>query len=299
MPKPVTFRRRYRQEIQAYAFLWPALVILGLLMIYPLVQVIRMSFYNIGPRQETWVGFENYAQLLASPLFWKVLWQTILFTAGSVAMHLMIGLGLAMLLHTRVNTRFRDFMRGLLIVPWLLAPTVAGMIWVLMLAPFGVVNGFLTSIGLLDPDSTINWLGNPDTSLLSVTAMNVWRAFPFFMVMLLAGLQAIPEELYEAADIDGTSALAKFWYITLPGLRGVITTIVLLDSIWTFRAFDPVYVMTGGGPINSSEVLATAIYFDAFQKFRFGYASAEAMLMFLILFVVSAVYVRRAVREIA
>ncbi|TMG86644.1 MAG: sugar ABC transporter permease [Betaproteobacteria bacterium] len=118
------------------------------------------------------------------------------------------------------------------------------------------------------------------------------------MVMLLAGLQAIPDELYEAADIDGTTPLAKFWYITLPGLRGVITTVVLLDSIWTFRAFDPVYVMTGGGPINSSEVLATAIYFDAFQKLKFGYASAEATVMFLILFAVSAVYVRRAVREI-
>jgi multiple sugar transport system permease protein len=128
--------------------------------------------------------------------------------------------------------------------------------------------------------------------------MNVWRAFPFFMVMLLAGLQAIPDELYEAADIDGTTPLGKFWYITLPGLRGVIATIVLLDSIWTFRAFDPVFVMTGGGPMNSSEVLATAIYFDAFQKLKFGYASAEATVMFLILFAVSAIYVRRAVREI-
>jgi multiple sugar transport system permease protein len=153
-------------------------------------------------------------------------------------------------------------------------------------------------LGILDSSATINWLGSPETSLLSVTAMNVWRAFPFFMVMLLAGLQAIPEELYEAADIDGTTSLAKFWYITLPGLRGVIATIVLLDSIWTFRAFDPVFVMTGGGPMNSSEVLATAIYFDAFQKQKFGYASAEAAVMFLILFAVSAVYVRRAVREI-
>jgi multiple sugar transport system permease protein len=215
-----------------------------------------------------------------------------------VTLHLFIGLGLALLLHARINARVRNFMRGLLIIPWLLAPTVAGMIWVLMLAPFGVVNGLLASLGILQSSATINWLGSPETSLLSVTAMNVWRAFPFFMVMLLAGLQAIPDELYEAADIDGTTPLAKFWYITLPGLRGVIATIVLLDSIWTFRAFDPVFVMTGGGPMNSSEVLATAIYFDAFQKLKFGYASAEAVVMFLILFAVSAIYVRRAVREI-
>jgi multiple sugar transport system permease protein len=298
MPTSLTFRRRYRQELQAYAFLWPALLILGLLMVYPLLQVIRMSFYEVSLQREAWVGLGNYAQLMQTSLFWQVLWQTILFTAGSVTLHLVIGLGLALLLHARINARIRNFMRGLLIIPWLLAPTVAGMIWVLMLAPFGVVNGLLASLGILDSSATINWLGSPETSLLSVTAMNVWRAFPFFMVMLLAGLQAIPDELYEAADIDGTTPLAKFWYITLPGLRGVITTVVLLDSIWTFRAFDPVYVMTGGGPINSSEVLATAIYFDAFQKLKFGYASAEATVMFLILFVVSAVYVRRAVREI-
>jgi len=292
-------RRRYRQEILAYAFLWPALLVLGLLMLYPLLQVIRMSFFEVTLRRETWVGVENYIQLLSTALFWQTLWQTVLFTAGSVSLHLAIGLSLALLLHSRINPRFRDFMRGVLIVPWLLAPTVAGMIWVLMLAPFGVMNGFLAAIGILPAGATINWLGNPDTSLLSVTAMNVWRAFPFFMVMLLAGLHAIPDELYEAAEIDGARWLAKFRYITLPGLSGVIATIVLLDSIWTFRAFDPVYVMTGGGPMNSSEVLATAIYFYAFQKLKFGYASAEATVMFVILFVVSAVYVRRAVREIA
>ncbi|HEX7512841.1 MAG TPA: sugar ABC transporter permease [Candidatus Methylomirabilis sp.] len=298
MSTPLTFRRRYRHEIQAYGFLGPALVLLGLLMVYPLGQVIRMSFYEVTLRKEVWVGLANYAELLKAPLFWQVLWQTVLFTVGSMVMHLVIGMGLALLLHTKINLQIRNFLRGLLIIPWLFAPTVAGMIWVLMLSPFGVVNGFLTTIGLLDPNATINWLGNPATSLLSVTAMNVWRAFPFFMVMLLAGLQAIPEDVYEAADIDGTTPLQKFWYITIPALSGVIATIVLLDSIWTFRAFDPVYVMTGGGPVNSSQVLPTIIYFDAFQKLKFGYASAEAVIMFLILFAFSVVYVRRAVREI-
>jgi len=296
---PLSFRRRHRQELRAYAYLWPALVLLGLLMVWPLVQVVRMSFFEVTLQQQRFVGLANYGELLATPLFWRALMQTVLFTAGSVLLHLVTGLGLALLLHTRINARFIAAMRGALIIPWLLAPTVAGMIWVLMLAPFGVVNGLLMSLHLLDPANTLNWLGSPDTALASVTAMNVWRAFPFFMVMLLAGLQAIPEVLYEAADIDGATAFDKFRYITLPGLRGVITTIVLLDSIWTFRAFDPVYVMTGGGPMNSSEVLATAIYFDAFQKLKFGYASAEATVMFVILFVVSAVYVRRAVREIA
>ena len=291
-------RQRFRHEFQAYSFLGPALLLLGLLMVYPLAQVIRMSFYEINLRRETWVGLGNYAELLRAPLFWQVLWQTILFTVGSVVFHLLIGMGLALLLHARINVRLRNFFRGMLIIPWLFAPTVAGMIWVLMLSPFGVLNGFLTTFGILDRNATINWLGSPQTSLLSVTAMNIWRAFPFFMVMLLAGLQAIPEDIYEAANIDGTTAWQRFWYITIPGLRGIILTVVLLDFIWTFRAFDPVYVMTGGGPVNSSQVLPTTIYFDAFQKLKFGYASAEAVVMFLILFAASLVYVRRAVREI-
>jgi multiple sugar transport system permease protein len=298
MPDPTALRHRFRHELQALGFLGPALLLLGILMVYPLLQVMRMSVYEIRVRQESWVGLANYLQLARNPEFWQAFVQTAYFTVGSVAMHLVLGMGLALLLHTKINTQIRNFFRGILIIPWLLAPTVAGMIWVLMLSPFGILNGFLTTIGLLDPNATINWLGSPATSLLSVTAMNIWRAFPFFMVMLLAGLQAIPEELYEAAALDGTTPAQKLWYITLPSLQGVILTIVLLDFIWTFRAFDPVYVMTGGGPINSSQVLATSIYFDAFQKFKFGYASAEAMVMFLVLFAFSVVYVRRAVREI-
>jgi len=295
----MTFRQRYRHEIQAYAFLGPALGLLLVLMVYPLGRVIRMSFYEVSFRKETWVGLVNYAELLASPLFWQVLWQTVLFTVGSVVMHLVIGMGLALLLHTTINVHIRNFLRGLLILPWLFAPTVAGMIWVLMLSPFGVLNGLLAVLGFLDGTQTINWLGNPSTALLSVTAMNIWRAYPFFMVMLLAGLQAIPQDVYEAADIDGTTQGQKFWYITLPALRGIILTIVLLDFIWTFRAFDPVYVMTGGGPVNSSQVLPTDIYFSAFQRHQIGYAAAEAVVMFLILFALSVFYVRRAVREIA
>ena len=117
------------------------------------------------------------------------------------------------------------------------------------------------------------------------------------MVMLLAGLQSVPQQLYEAAQIDGATIFQQFRYVTLPELKSVITTIVLLDSIWTFRAFDPVFVMTGGGPSHSSEVLATAIYFDGFQKMKFGYASAEAILMFILLFIVSAIYVRQTMNK--
>jgi multiple sugar transport system permease protein len=289
--------RSYRQEILAASFLWPSLLILVALLIYPLLEVIRLSFYRSNLQSEVWAGLGNYVTLITDPLFWQAARQTVSFTFFSVALHLVIGLALALLLNMQINRRFQSLARGLLIVPWLLAPTVAGMIWVLMLAPFGVINGLLVSFGLLDASSTISWLGNPSTALHSVTAMNVWRAFPFFMVMLLAGLLAVPRELYEAAQIDGASRIRQFWHITLPQLRGVITTIVLLDSIWTFRAFDPVFVMTGGGPAHASEVLATAIYFDGFQALDFGYASAQAVVMFIVLFIASVFYMRRAMNQ--
>lgn len=294
----MTFKQKYREELLAFSFLWPALLILVALLLYPLGDVIRLSFYDSNLQREVWVGLGNYVALFNDPLFWKAFVQTVVFTFFSVVLHLVIGLALALLLNMHLDATFRSLARGLLIVPWLLAPTVAGMIWVLMLQPFGVFNGFLVSLGLLDPNGTISWLGDPSTALGSVTAMNVWRAFPFFMVMLLAGLQAIPRQLYEAAEIDGATLWEQFWHITLPQLRGVMATIVLLDSIWTFRAFDPVYVMTGGGPAHSSEVLATAIYFDGFQKLKFGYASAQAVVMFVVLFIVSAIYVRRTMRNV-
>ncbi|MBL8588089.1 MAG: sugar ABC transporter permease [Methylobacteriaceae bacterium] len=267
-------------------------------MLYPLIEVARLSLHESNLTRETWVGFGNYATLLADRFFWATFLNTVLFTVGSVVLHLVIGLGLALLLNAGVNPYFRSFARGVLIVPWLLAPTVAGMIWVLMLAPFGVFNGMLTTLGVISSTSNIAWLGDSATALGSVTAMNVWRAFPFFMVMLLAGLQAVPQQQYEAAQLDGATLWQQFRFITLPSLRSVIATIVLLDSIWTFRAFDPVFVMTGGGPSHSSEVLATAIYFDGFQKLKFGYASAEAMVMFASLFIVSAFYVRRSMRSV-
>ena len=289
----LALRDKYREELLALSFLWPSLLILAALLLYPLVDVVRLSFYDSNLQREVWVGLGNYAALVEDPLFWRAFGQTVIFTFFSVALHLVIGLGLALLLNLPINRTFRTVARGLLIVPWLLAPIVAGMIWVLMLAPFGVANGLLASLGLLDPAAAFSWLGDPSTALGSVTAMNVWRAFPFFMVMLLAGLQAIPRQLYEAAEIDGASLFRQFWHVTLPQLRGVMATVVLLDSIWTFRAFDPVFVMTGGGPAHASEVLPTAIYFDGFQKLRFGYASAEAVVMFAVLFTVSAFYVRR------
>ncbi len=283
---------------QAYFYVGPSLLLLLALLVYPLFQVIRLSLFEVGTSSNTFIGLKNYTQLLADPIFFKALYQTVCFTLGSVFFHFFIGLGLALMLNQPVNQKFRNTLRGILIIPWLIAPTVAAMIWVLIYNPFGILNGLLATLGIIKAGvASINWLGNPDYSLFSVTLVNIWRGFPFIMVMLLAGLQGIPGELYEAGMLDGANSWKSFWFITLPSLKGTFMTVGLLDTIWTFRHFDTIFTMTGGGPINSSEVMTSYIYNLAFRSLRWGYASAEAVIMFLILLIFSLIYIQRVRKE--
>ncbi len=283
---------------QPYFYVGPSLLLLLALLVYPLFQVIRLSLFEVGTSSNTFIGLKNYTQLLADPIFFKALYQTVYFTLGSVFFHFFIGLGLALMLNQPVNQKFRNTLRGILIIPWLIAPTVAAMIWVLIYNPFGILNGLLATLGIIKAGvASINWLGNPDYSLFSVTLVNIWRGFPFIMVMLLAGLQGIPGELYEAGMLDGANSWKSFWYITLPSLKGTFMTVGLLDTIWTFRHFDTIFTMTGGGPINSSEVMTSYIYNLAFRSLRWGYASAEAVIMFLILLIFSLIYIQRVRKE--
>jgi multiple sugar transport system permease protein len=285
------------KEMQAYFYVAPALFLLLVLLVYPLFQVMKLSFFDANGMSEKFVGFANYTNLLKDPIFWKALYQTFYFTIGSVGFHFIIGFGLALMLNQPLSRIVRDVFRGVLIIPWLIAPTVAAMIWVLIYNPFGMLNGIMIALGLMKKGVNLNWLGNPALALFSVTVVNIWRGLPFIMVMLLAGLQGIPEELYEAGMIDGATPLKSFLYITIPCLKGTIMTVGLLDTIWTFRHFDIIFAMTGGGPVNSSEVLTTHIYNLAFRSFRWGYASAEAIIMFLILLVFSLYYIHRIKKE--
>ncbi len=291
-------KRTALKALQPYFFVLPGTAILVSLLVYPLLQVFILSFFEGNAFGREFVGLLNYAALLKDPIFWKALLQTFIFTFFSVLFHFLIGMTLALLLHQQIESQIRSLFRGLLIIPWLIAPTVAAMIWTLIYNPFGMLNGLLSGIGLLAVGANnVNWLGNPSLALFSVTAVNVWRGFPFTMVMLLAALQSIPDELYEAARIDGAGSVKSFFHITIPGLRGTILTVGLLDTIWTFRHFDIVFAMTGGGPMNSSEVLTTHIYNQAFRSLKWGYSSSEAVMMFLLLLVFSLSYIRHIGKE--
>ena len=297
MTARISRKAKLLKELQPYFYVMPGILILMGLLVYPLLRVFTLSFFEGSAFQRSFVGLANYIELVRDEDFWRAVYHTFLFTVSSVFFHFLIGLFLAVLLHQKISSMVRSFFRGFLIIPWLIAPTVAAMIWMLIYLSFGILNGILKDLGFLAGGQVISWLGDPKLSLFSVTVVNIWRGFPFTMVMLLAALQGIPDELYEAARIDGAGAVKSFFHITLPSLKGTMLTIGLLDTIWTFRHFDIIFSLTGGGPMNSSDVLTTNIYNTAFRAQRWGYSSSTAVMMFLFMLVFSLLYIRQIRNE--
>lgn len=285
-------RGRIREEAAGYLFIAPTVLLLIVVLAYPALTSLRLSV--TVPGAPGGVGLARYAELLQSSLFWQVVRQTALFVAASVASHLVIGMALALALNQPLPGR--TLLRIVALLPWVVPDVVAGIIWKWILNPlYGVLNDALLQLGLsADP---LEWLTHPQLAMLSVVLANIWRGFPFVMIILLAGLQSIPGELYEAAAIDGAGPLARFRSITLPGLRKVLVVALALDTIWEVRRFGLIQAMTGGGPGTLTEVLSTQIFKQYFQFFRFEFASAMAVAMTGLLLLISLPYVRMIVRE--
>lgn len=284
---PSRRRRQLRRTAESYAFLAPTLILLFVLMIVPIVMVIGYSFQDrviIGADGD-FVGLQNYVTLLSDPGFWKATGNTVFFTVVSVVAHLILGLGFALMLNsTLIGALPRALFRGIYVLPWLFTVAVIAVLWRMLLAPNGVINFLL--------DTDVEWLASPQLALGAVTFINIWAGYPFFMVSLLAGLQGIPADLYEAATVDGTHAGQRFWHVTIPQLRPIIVSLVLLDLIWTSQQFALIWMTTGGGPIDVTEVLSTFTYKLAFTKYDFSAASTSAVLVLLMSMVLAVFYVR-------
>jgi len=279
------------------SFIMPAMVLLLLLTGYPLFQVIQMSFFDYKDKANpVFAGGSNYDAIIHDPLFWNAMGNTVVFTFSSVICGLIIGLSLALLLNQPINTRFRAIFRSLLMFPWLTSSTVIAATWMLILSPFGLLNWFLRSIGLESLGQTA-WLSEESTAIFGVVLANIWRSFPFMMLMFLAGLQTISKDLYEAAEIDGAGFFHRLRYITIPQLKSILLTVTMLEIIWNFRSFDLVFLMTGGGPMNATEIMSTFIYHYAFRKLNFGYASAAALIMLAIMVLASIFYLRSSLKR--
>jgi multiple sugar transport system permease protein len=283
------------KALTPYSYLTPTLILITALSLIPIVVVIRYSFLNnvILEKHPVPVRFANYVQILTDSVFQEAIVNTLYFTLGSVIFHLTIGLGFAMLLNARVlSNTVKAIFRAIYILPWIFTATIIAILWRLLLDPSGVINYFLISARIISISNPIPWLGSIDLALPAVTFINIWSGYPFYMVSLLAGLQGIPDELYEAAQIDGAGGVQSFRYITLPQLRPIILSIALLDFIWTIQQFTLIWLTTGGGPIHVTEMLSTYTYKLAFSSYQFSAASTSAVIILILSTFVIIFYVR-------
>ena len=276
-----------------YIFIVPALFMLVVLMLYPMYIIIRYSLFDnvIVNQNPTFVGLKHYVDTLRHNVFRQAFWNTIYFTVVSVIFHFLVGLCFAMLLNARVNTVLRSILRVFYIIPWLFTAIVVAILWRLILAPLGVMNYILRTLHIIK--DYVEWFSSSATALHAVTFVNIWAGYPFYMTSLLAGLQGIPQDMYEAATIDGANRRQQFFSITLPHLAPIIMSISLLDFIWTMRVFPLIWVATGGGPGHATEVLATYTYKRAFTDFQYSAASASAVIILVVSMFMAFFYVRK------
>ena len=288
--KPVRMKTPY-EYLQKVSFVSPGMLLLLLLTGYPLISVVQMSFYSYKKYNEpVFAGLFNYVETIRDPLFWNAMLNTILFSVASVTIIIVSGLFFASLLSQHINTKLRGALRTSLMLPWLFSSSVVASLWVIMLNPFGIVNWLLMKLGIVS--EVIGWLGDERFALMALVITNVWRSFPFAMLMLLAGLQTVSEDIKEAAVVDGAGPIKTFFYVILPQVKNVVFTVTTLQLIWDFRSFDLVFIMTGGGPMNKTEVPSTLVYTQAFRSMDFGRSAAVAIFMLLILIVMSFAYLR-------
>ena len=273
-----------RNAVFAYGLLVPALLVLAVLLVYPMYLALNASFRkgqtsNFSKINELPFTLDNYQNILTDSAFWHSLWISIQYTFFSTAIGFAIGLVTALLLNR--NFRGRRLVRTLILVPWAIPGVVVslGFIWILD-ASYGIMNAMLRSLGIIS--ANIAWLSNPNYALWAVILPTAWKGYPFFTLMLLAALQSVPVELYEAGRVDGASKWRLFANITWPGIRPAAVLSLVLNGLWAFREFDFIYSMTRGGPMGATETLAVKIYNQAFSFFHQSAAAALGMLTFLI-----------------
>jgi ABC-type sugar transport system permease subunit len=283
--------------------LLPALIAILIVQIYPSIDSIRMSFFDISLLKPArpFVGLQNYQTALSDPIVLRVIVNTLLFAVFSLALASVF----AMIAALELNKKYpgRGFFRAVFIAPWVTPPLVTALIWKLLVSEsFSPINALLMRAGLIM--KPLSFLGQTDIYLgffsvpmLSIIVINVWSMFPFMMVMFLAGLQTVPTELHEAASIDGASKWRDFWHITIPSLLPVIETSILLQGIWQFNNFNISYLVTKGGPLNLTEVMAVRVYSEAFINFRYGLGAAVSVFMLLIVLIPAFFYLRANARS--
>ncbi len=265
-----------------YALLLPATVLIVVLVGLPFVRALWLSFHKklLGAEDAPWIGLQNYAALLNDATFWQAVKNTFVFTGGSIGSKLILGTLVALILNETLP--FRGLWRSIVMLPYAMPTLVSILVWKWMYNDVsGVLSYLANQTGLVD--HPILWLSDPDVAMPAVIAVNVWRGFPFFVITILAGLQTVPQELYDAAKMDGAGMWQRFWQVTRPGILPVVAVTTLFSAILTFNDFSIIWILTQGGPGNATNVLATLTYRIAIPGLELGKGVAVSVLMLPIL----------------
>jgi len=280
-----------RESDRGYRFVAPAIVLLSFITVYPVLYVFYLSLHRrlLIFDLSRFVGFENYLFLLRDDRFWNALKNTVYFTVSSVTLELLAGLSIALLLNRQF--RMKGLIRAIVLIPWAIPTVVSARMWEWIYnTDFGILN-YITGI-------KVNWLGSPVWAMNAAVFMDVWKTTPFVVILLIAGLQIIPKEIYQAARIDGAGNFAIFRKITLPFLKPVILVVLIFRTLDAFRVFDAIYVLTGGGPANTTETLSIYTYKILFQTLQFGYGSTLSVVVFMFTGCISIFYIKAMSRGV-
>jgi ABC-type sugar transport system permease subunit len=292
------FSLESNQTLFAYLLNLPAMLIIFLTVLFPIVYSFQVSLLNWNlkrPRRRPFVWFKNYTDILTSPEFLHTLKTTFIFVFFSVTLIMILGTAIALLLNQEFKGR--GFVRALVLIPWAIPAVVNGIMWKWMLdSSYGIFNALLQSLGLIE--TYIPFLAQPTSAFIFAVIANVWKQIPFAIILLLAGLQSIPDELYEAATVDGASAWQKVWKITLPMLSSTIMVVLIFQTMISLRVFDLIYVLTSGGPGDATEVIGWELYKTAFQFLHVGKGSALGYIIAVITFILALVYYKLLYKKI-
>jgi multiple sugar transport system permease protein len=287
----ISLDRRY--SLLGLLLIAPTVLVLSAVIVYPLFFAIYLSLFSIytPTLQGSWVGLENYIGILGASTFWFSLLVTLIWTAGTLTLQIVFGVVMAVILNQ--NIFLRSLARSLVLFPYFISTVVAVLAWRWIFNDlYGILSFMLIRIGIID--MPLDFLGSMPNAMVSVIAVGAWKFFPFVVIAVLARLQTIPEQLYEAATMDGAGAIARFFDITLPQLRDVLTIVILLRTIWDFKEFDLIFLLTGGGPLNNTRTLPLIVYQEAFGLNQMGRAATYAVAMMLIMLAFMLVYLHRA-----
>lgn len=283
-----------KRQATPYVYLLPTVVLMFILLVIPILMVIRYSFYDnvIINKNPVFVGLQNYKAVLSDPNFLVAIRNTLFFVIVSIIAHLIIGMVFALVLNTRyLGGKTKGIFRVIYALPWMFTASVIAILWRMMLNPNGVINYLITSMNLVNDN--ISFLASRDIALKAVTLINIWSGYPFYMISILAGLQGISTDLYEASALDGANAVQTYFRITVPQLKPILISLLMLDFVWTLQQFALIWMTTGGGPVNATETISTYIYKQGFTKYQYSMASTGAVILLIVCTIIGIFYVRQ------